>query len=712
MSPPRASVKRRGVARDPAWLTSTTARAIACVAAVLSWCGMAPRPCAAATTAATAGDGPLASLASQFRNPPPTAWPHAIWRWGVGSLATPRVEAELDAMRQAGLGGAVIELHGLGSAAPGQPHAPPAPVDALLDQAVAVARRAGFELAVSVQTDGRSGGLLPLEEAPRALTWKSTRFQGGGANRINALLVPPPAEDGTFEKIVVLAAPMPPPAAEPLSPSGGKRQSPWPRERAIDVSTQVNANGRLEWEAPPGFWSVMQIGSTTTSGMPNWRSGFREAFSRRLGYDPAPLLPIALGFGDADADLERRFLRDVTTALAQEFREHDAVHAKNIAARRGLTLLMALSEGMTSSPLLVDPERAAVADVPLATLRIDAAGKASRMSCCWTASAGHVHGKRVVAARAVRGWHSGASSLVASRELSVAVNESLCAGVNRIYLPIDVRDPAYGQLRPWLATLSRCQWLLQSGVPVVDFCMVVADGGPPPELPLPGYRAEWCTAEALGTRFRVDGGMLAVPEGIRYRALVLPGTGRITPQALEAVNMLARAGATIAVVAKPTASPSLHNHPACDQQVVALANELCGDAPMPSSGSISVPCGQGRVLLLSSLAELPAAMQLGPDVSFADAASADSVRWAHRGVADAEVYFVANMTDADQTLTGTFRVSGMQPQLWNPKTGDIWPISDAKDGNGVTVVPLTIEADAGVFVVFHKGAAATTAVRP
>lgn len=711
MSPRCAFAKRQGVARGPSWLTSNTAWAVGCAAGLLPWWGTAPQPCAAAAIAPAASDASLAALASQFRTPPQSAWPHAIWRWGVESLAAPRLEAELDAMRQAGLGGAMIEMHGVGPAAPGQPSGPPAPVNTLLDQAVALAKQAGFELAVSVQADGRSGGLLPLKEEPRALTWKSTRFQGA-ANRITALLVPPPAEQGTFEKIVVLAAPMPPPAAEPLSPTGGSRQSPWPRERAVDVSKQVNENGRLEWEAPPGFWSVMQIGSTTTTGTPNWRAGFREAFSRRLGYDPAPLLPIALGFGDADADLERRFLRDVTAALAQEFREQDAVHLKEVAAQRGLTLLMELSEGMTSSPRLVDPERAAVADVPLATLRIDGEGETSRMSCAWAASAGHVHGKRVVAARAVRGWHPGTSSLVGSRQLSAAFIDSLCAGINRIYLPIDVRDPASGQLRPWLDMASRCQLLLQSGVPVADVCMVAADGGPPPALPLPGYRAEWCTAESLGTRFCVDGGMLAVPEGIRYRALVLPNTGRITPEALEAVNKLARAGATIALVAKPTASPSLHNHPACDQRVVSLATELCGDAPMPASGSKSVPCGQGRVLLLASLAELPAAMQIGPDVSFADVTSTDSVRWVHRRVADADVYFVANIADTAATMTSRFRVSGMQPQLWDPKTGDIRPISDAKDGDGVTAVPLTIEAHAGVFVVFHKEAAATTPVRP
>lgn len=711
MSPRSAFAKREGAARWPSWLTSNTAWAVGCAVAMLPWMGAAPQRRATAAIAPAVSETSLTALASQFRNPPPNAWPHVIWRWGVESLGTPRLEAELDAMRQAGLGGAMIEMHGVGPAAPGQPSGPPESVKPLLDQAVALAKQAEFELAVSVEADGRSGGLLPLKEEPRALTWKSTRFQGS-ANRINALLVPPPAEQGTFEKIVVLAAPMPPPAAEPLSPTGGSRQSPWPRERAVDVSKQVNANGRLEWEAPPGFWSVMQIGSTTTTGTPNWRAGFREAFTRRLGYDPAPLLPIALGFGDADADLDRRFLRDVTVALACEFRDQDAVNLKEAAAQRGLTLLMALSGGMTSSPRLVDAERAAVADVPLATLRIDCEGETSRMSCAWAASAGHVHGKRVIAARAVRGWHPGASSLMVSRELSAAVIDSLCAGINRLYLPIDFRDPASGQLRPWLDMVSRCQLLLQSGVPVADFCMVAADGVPPPALSLPGYRAEWCTAESLGTRFRVVGGMLAVPEGIRYRSLVLPDTGRITPEALEAVNKLARAGATIALVAKPTASPSLHNHPACDHQVVSLATELCGDAPMPASGSKSVPCGQGRVLLLASLTELPAAIQIGPDVSLADATFADSVRWAHRRVADAEVYFVANMTDAAQTLTGTFRVSGMQPQLWDPKTGDIRPIGNAKDGGGVTAVPLTIEADAGLFVVFHKAAAAITPVRP
>lgn len=661
---------------------------------------IAPSPPSDAAAAAATGSRVMdAESLALFRSPPVAAAPHVIWNWSEGELSRQRLDRDVEAMRKAGFGGALIEMRrGRPTRIAPEAAAPQEPLDDLVAHAAAAARRAGLELGVSLHSGG-SPSVLPAEELPRKLTWSSTRLQSNGTDRVAAKL-PPPDAGGTYEEIVVLAGPTPPPAAEPLAPVPGAGPSLWPRDRAIDVSTHMKPNGLLEWEAPPGFWNLLRIGSTTTNAAPNWRPRFRDAFRQRLGYDPTPFLPIAAGFGDADADIERRFLVDMQSVLADEFRTHEGVAGRTYASQRGLTLLADMSEGMTGNPHLHDPELATVADIPLANVRLDGAIDGSWRSCVWASSAGRLHGRPVIAARAVVAWTSGASGVADAGRMPPAVAAALCAGVNRIYLPADGRDPAFGRSFSWRSELARCQWLLQRGQPVADFCMLDVDGVIPPSEPLPGHRVDWCPAVSLADRLRVEDGLVVAGGGGRYRALVLPAAGRIAPLALETVRDLARAGATVGLTARPSASPSLEGHPACDAAVESLAKELCGDAKPPASGARELPCGRGRVILLSSLADLPAAMKLQPDAVFAGDAG-NSIHWVHRRTSDADVYFVANLADRAATVTGTFRIAGPRPRVWDPATGDVHRIDDAAVGDATTRVPLTLAAGAGLFVCFE-----------
>ncbi len=94
----------------------------------------------------------------------------------------------------------------------------------------------------------------------------------------------------------------------------------------------------------------------------------------------------------------------------------------------------------------------------------------------------------------------------------------------------------------WIAYLTRCQFLLQRGLPVADILFLEPEASPqvfqaPASatkgslLSRLGYNFDGCTPEALLTLARlVSDGRIMLPDGMSYRMLVLPRTPTMTPR--------------------------------------------------------------------------------------------------------------------------------------------------------------------------------------
>jgi len=78
------------------------------------------------------------------------------------------------------------------------------------------------------------------------------------------------------------------------------------------------------------------------------------------------------------------------------------------------------------------------------------------------------------------------------------------------------------------------------------------------------------------------------------------------------------------------------------------------------------------------------------------------LRYAHRRPGATDVYFVANRTPEEVEAACTFRVTGRQPQLWDPLTGATRELAQFKEENGRLTVPLRFEPHQSFFVVFRK----------
>jgi hypothetical protein len=119
-----------------------------------------------------------------------------------------------------------------------------------------------------------------------------------------------------------------------------------------------------------------------------------------------------------------------------------------------------------------------------------------------------------------------------------------------------------------------------------------------------------------------------------------------------------------------------------------------------------------------SIADVLQRLAIEPDFSFTSADSHTQLDYIHRRTEQEEIYYIVNpyaykdhhntayqyrtdIPDNYETVAASFRVSGMQPELWNPVSGEMYHVEQFKDENGRISFELTLEPEGGIFVVFR-----------
>jgi hypothetical protein len=150
------------------------------------------------------------SLARDFENPPESSKPWVIWYWMQASVSRQGITADLEAMKQAGIGGAYF----MAVQDTPTPAWPIAPVRQLTEEwwgmvmhAFREADRLGLKIAMHA-CDGfaTSGGpWITPELSMQRVVWSETRVRGG--KRFSAVLPLPPTKENYYRDIAVLAFP-------------------------------------------------------------------------------------------------------------------------------------------------------------------------------------------------------------------------------------------------------------------------------------------------------------------------------------------------------------------------------------------------------------------------------------------------------------------------------------------------------------------------
>lgn len=477
----------------------------------------------------------------------------------------------------------------------------------------------------------------------------------------------------------------------------------------------IDDAGPLAGKTLTHFYSVSWEGA-----IPTWTVGFDEMFFRHRGYRIGPFLPVLAGITVETPEVSARFLRDYDKVLGDCFRDNFYGKLKALSNREGIKW-HSESGGPWNRNLSTFRHADQLAflarnDMPQGEFWYPYRGlnKPPAMTA-------HIYGLPLAATEAFT--HMQTHWSVYPAVLKPCADAAFCDGVNHfIWHTFSASPPEFGkpgieyfagthinpnvtwsaQSGAFLAYLARCQLLLRQGHFTADVCCYTGDHAylnwgrgetwvPGASLRLgKGYSYDLVNTEVLLSRLSVDRGDLVLPGGMRYRVLAVDlESDAMDAAALAKIVELAESGATLVLGnRRPVRAPGLDDYPQCDERVRRLAARLWGGTE-PSEKRRSL--GQGEVFCDTPIDEALRAKGIERDFE-------GPWDYLHRRGENLDVYFVAGSGQADCT----FRVSGREPELWDPATGRIRDAVCYRPGNdGRTTVPLRLPENGSVFVVFR-----------
>jgi hypothetical protein len=214
-----------------------------------------------------------------------------------------------------------------------------------------------------------------------------------------------------------------------------------------------------------------------------------------------------------------------------------------------------------------------------------------------------------------------------------------------------------------------------------------------------GYDYDGCNTEVLLSRLSVVNGRLVLPDGMSYRVLVLPETRLIPLAAAQKIADLVQQGAVV-VGPKPLHTLGLRDYPKCEAALQQLTDQVWG--PCDGQHITDHAFGKGHVYWGKPLRDVLPSLNVPPDFAVASNDPATLLDFSHRQDGGTEIYFTANRRRAEAEVTCSYRVSGLQPEIWDPFTGSMRKAANFTVKDGITSVPLHLDPAGSCFVVFRE----------
>ncbi|MDR1762732.1 MAG: glycoside hydrolase family 2 [Dysgonamonadaceae bacterium] len=525
----------------------------------------------------------------------------------------------------------------------------------------------------------------------------------------------------------------------------------------IDISDKLASDGTLTWDVPPGEWVVLRTGMLPTGlqnspspvgamglevdkmsgqlaeyhfdsyigkilerippedrrtfrvvvldsyekGGQNFTDNFIEIFKQTYGYDPTVWLPSYYGYPVGSPALSNRFLWDIRRMLADRMAHEYIGTIRRKSNENGLVTWLENygTWGFAGEFLNYGGQSDEVGG------EFWLGNYLGEVEIRCAASCAHTYGKQVVWAESFTG--SGPHYTVYPAEIKQKGDWAMAQGVNGFMLHVNIQQQAdsvfpgvdawynvefnrkntwFSQLDLFTTYLRRCSYMLRQGRNVADIAYYIGEDAPKMDgitepKPLEGYRYDFINAEVLMNYAKVKNGKLTLPSGNQYRVLVLPPQSTMRPQILEKIVQLAENG-LIVIGTPPEFSPSLQDYPDADKKVKELAVRL-----------------SKKIYYKVAMDSVFHKLRLYPDFY---SYSITPVLFTHRKTADADIYFLTNQSDKKSDFQAQFRVSGLQPELWNPVSGEIRDLPVYANFRHSTTVPLSLEPSESVFIVFRK----------
>ncbi|MGE4285074.1 MAG: glycosyl hydrolase [Phycisphaerae bacterium] len=487
---------------------------------------------------------------------------------------------------------------------------------------------------------------------------------------------------------------------------------------AFDDYWNRNVSPLLELAGPLAGTVLTQLetDSWECGGM-NWTPEMEREFFDYCGYDIKQYLPVIAGKIVDSREASNAFLADFRKTIGNCISEN---HYRRFAERAD------------EYGIGIQPESAGPHAGPFDGLK-NYSHSSIMMSEFWApsphrptppqrffvkqaASAAHIYGKQLVGAESFttigRHWND---VLWASQLPSM--NHEFCSGLNLIFFHTFTCSPkemglpgqeyfAGTHINPqvtwwpycdgFMDYISRVQYVLQQGKFQADALYYYGDHVPnifglkesDPAGVLPGYDYD-VTNEDVLLQLSVDqAGNIVTPSGTSYKLLALPAHRVLSKAALEKVAELLHDGATV-LGEKPERMVSLSGGKEAQEFFRKTAASLWDRKET----------GKGKLISGMTTHEYLQSQGIDPDFSCTLPANAN-IDYIHYNIDGKDVYFVTSFcTDAIRSNC-TFRVSGRQPQIWNPVTGEVSTATTFSQKDGKTTLPLEFGPNGSLIVVF------------
>ncbi len=608
---------------------------------------------------------PVSDLAAAFAAPPDATRPYVLWMWMGSNISREGITADLEAMKDAGIGGATIFSLAdtlipwagvIGKSPTPQIVTWTEPWWEMLRHAASECHRLGLELILHncAGYESSGGTWITPELSMQEVIWAKQTVQGGKpvSLKLERAVVDPHPHSQFPELYIPSLGKIAAPIVEGRKtyykdiavialPSEGVPTL----DEVLDLSSHMDADGQLQWDAPAGEWTIYRFGHTTTGAMiqpaqwdaiglecdkmnadavafhvrhvlgeiqkhlgglagtalttlyfdsyeagdPTWTPKMPEEFASRRGYAVKPWLPTLDGRTlGSKADTER-FQTDFKRTKYDLYRDCYWAVPRKLAHEAGLQFVAEPYEG----PWVVEE---VVGLLDHANMEFWTGGnKYSPVAGPPVIDTAHALGQRIVGAEAFTTTPDLARWDETPAWLKPIGDAAFCAGVNRMNVHHFVQQAFGPDYKPGIAM---GQWGVHFG----------------------RYQTWWEPGKAW----------------FKY---------------LWRCQTLLQAGEFV---------------PASDG----------------TSARLQTQTGQLEL---------------------------QSIHRRHKG---SDLYFVANIAPASGTARCSFPVTGLQPELWNPVWGTMRDLPSFEQTGGVTTLQLNFEPTESFFVVFRKPAAAATQPTP
>lgn len=405
------------------------------------------------------------SLLESFRNPPPLARPHTWWHWMNGSATREGITADLEAMKEVGLAGAQLFTVDQGIPAGPAGYMGPKWRD-LTAFAVKEANRLGLELCLHNCAGWSSSGgpWIRPEDSMQVLAWSVVEVSGPKPVSEKLPPIKAPRVEAKVDwsrDIAVFAFPKQEAGPEMSEAMQGRtgviradgikpdlKDSPGiDPSKILVLTSSMDAEGRLNWQAPEGDWTILRLGCVSTGktnhpappegtglevdklsraaldrhwdsivakvladagplagktlnnalidsyevGGQNWTPKLRDEFQKRRGYDPLKWMPALAGFVVDRRGMAERFLWDYRRTLADLYAENYFGRFKELCQKAGLQM----SVEPYGNGGFDNIQAGLKADIPMGEFWVNGA---AMESVKLAASVGHIQGSSIVGA--------------------------------------------------------------------------------------------------------------------------------------------------------------------------------------------------------------------------------------------------------------------------------------------------------------------------